>query len=89
MDKTSFRVIEQFGNIRLIQLNYLDWDGEHDHWFEYTSYVVQVYTTFCLGIFRKWSSIQSWVVGVNGDDYWCFNEAKELYNIITNKYGEF
>lgn len=88
MDKESIRVIGEVDNIRIIQRNVLKWNVEYNQWFEYTQYVVQVRTSFCFGLLYKWCDIQVWVIDEYFDDTWCYNEAMELFNIITNKYGK-
>lgn len=89
MDKKSIRIINKVDNIRIIQRNVLKWDTEYNQWFEYTQYIVQVCTSFCFGLLYKWCDIQVWIVDDYFDDTWCYNEAMELFNIITNKYGKF
>lgn len=88
MDKESIRVIGEVDNIRIIQRNVLKWNVEYNQWLEYTQYVVQVRTSFCFGLLYKWCDIQVWIVDEHFDDTWCYNEAMELFNIITNKYGK-
>lgn len=88
MDKESIRVIGEVDNIRIIQRNILKWNVEYNQWLEYTQYVVQVRTSFCFGLLYKWCDIQVWAIDEYFDDTWCYNEAMELFNIITNKYGK-
>lgn len=89
MDKKSIRVIAKKDNIRVIECDSLEYNCDNRCYYEYHYYIVQVCTSFCFGLLYKWCDIQVWIVDDYFDDTWCYNEAMELFNIITNKYGKF
>lgn len=88
MDKAGIRVIAKKDNIRVIECDSLKYNRDNNCYYEYHYYIVQVRTSFCFGLLYKWCDIQVWVIDEDFDDTWCYNEAMELFNIITNKYGK-
>lgn len=89
MDKESIRVIAKKDNIRVIKCDSLKYYHNDNCYYKYHYYIVQVCTSFCFGLLYKWCDIQVWIVSEYSDAEWCYNEAMELFNIITNKYGVF
>lgn len=89
MDKKSVRVIAKKDNIRVIKCYSLEYNCDNKYYYKYHYYIVQVRTSYCFGLLYKWVDVQVWIVDELNDDRWCYNEAMELFNIITNKYGVF
>lgn len=89
MDKESIRVIAKKDNIRVIECDSLKYNHNDNCYYKYHYYIVQVCTSFCFGLLYKWCDIQVWIVSEYSDAEWYYNEAMELFNIITNKYGVF
>ena len=86
-EKSSRRVIINNGTFRILSIvkSTISSDDQYVYFTNLSIYKVEKLVKF-LGI-KIWITIQEWEVDEDNDDDFCYNEALELYNMITHKYG--